>query len=224
MKFMDLFESKYISHHRDVYSIDAHIKEVEDTADDQYFVIDLDVDIKQYETFVQNAGEVIKNIFNDTHSILVSNFDIKGMGFMNINSMKLTDRLNGGGSTILIGKLKDLLSYSRSIVIRMDDNLEEDMEMINSTVRKMNLPSPSECMTKIKRDHKLVTMATRKYDVKDINIELTLLPKISSVVNVVLNSTPENEDEESIGFKLAKSLKPYKVRPQINGGPIVGLN
>ena len=224
MKFMDLFESKYISHHRDVYSIDAHIKEVEDTADDQYFVIDLDVDIKQYETFVQNAGEVIKNIFNDAHSILVSNFDIKGMGFMNINSMKLTDRLNGGGSTILIGKLKDLLSYSRSIVIRMDDNLEEDMEMINSTVRKMNLPSPSECMTKIKRDHKLVTMATRKYDVKDINIELTLLPKISSVVNVVLNSTPENEDEESIGFKLAKSLKPYKVRPQINGGPIVGLN
>ena len=224
MKFMDLFESKYISHHRDVYSIDAHIKEVDDDFVDQYYIIDLDVDIKQYETFAQNAGEVIKNIFNDTHSIVVSNFDIKGMGYMNINSMKLTDRLNGGGSTILIGKLKDLLSYSRSIVIGMDDNMEEDMEAITSTVRKMNLPSPSECMTKIKRDHKLVTMATRKYDVKDINIELTLLPKISSVVNVVLNSTPENEDEESIGFKLAKSLKPYKVRPQINGGPIVGLN
>ena len=79
-------------------------------------------------------------------------------------------------------------------------------------------------MTRIERDHNVTKVATRKYDVKDINVELSLIPMVNTIVSIDLNSTPENEDEESIGFALAKILKPYKIRPQINGGPIIGTN
>lgn len=221
MKLTNLLEN-YSTADRDLYTIHLHSDKITmDTLSRQSFVADVDVDIKQYETFYRNPGEVMKRILEDVYSLIITKYEVVGLGNIGIPNLKLTDRLNGGGSTILIGKRDTLFNVSRMFVIDIE-NPEEDIENIVSYMGELNLPTPQECMTQLERAHTISSMATRKYDVKDINVELTLLPKMKSVVNVILNSTPENEDEESIGFKLASALKPYNIRPQINGGSIIG--
>lgn len=221
MKLFTLTESS--THTRvakDAYSFELYLSV--DRGETSIITAYIDVSVKDYSKVTSNLKDSVRNILQDMYSVVVSKYPEDDKGYVGIREIKLIDFLEGGGSTILIGKDLQILTVTRQILIGIEEP-EEDIEEIVNSIKSINFPSKQECMTRLERDHSVCKVATRKYDVKDINVELTLTPKISSVVNIVLNSTPENEDEESIGFALAKILKPYKIRPQINGGPIIGL-
>jgi hypothetical protein len=221
MKLFTLTESSI--HHKisnETYDLELHLSA--DRGETSIITAYIEVDVNDYDKVTSNLKDAIRNILQDMYSVVVSKFPEDDKGYIAIRELKFVDRLQGGGSTILIGKDLQILTVTRQILIGIEEP-EEDIEEIVNSVKSINFPSEQECMTRLKRDHSVTKVATRKYDVKDINVELSLIPKINTVVSIDLNSTPENEDEESIGFALAKILKPYKIRPQINGGPVIGV-
>lgn len=199
---------------REVYRLEVYIQDNHE----EYVGIVLDVDIKQYDTYVTDSAGVMRDILNDMYSIITTNEPDKNIM---IYSIVLKDHLNGGGSSILIGNHQTLFNFGGRLVPISIDNVEEGIEEYIEGLRPLNFPTGEECMTRLKRDNKIVTALTRKYKVKDINIELHVLPKMNSVCNIIM-TPPEGMDEEQFGLELAKGLKPYKIRPQINGGPIIG--
>ena len=223
MKLLDLFENTRSTISRETYDLHLYIvvqKGFVGVESSPLFVSVVDVDVTDYDGFVNSAGDNIKSILDDVYSKVISEYNPND-GYISIQGFQLTDRLNDGGSTILIGKQHTIFNITREILISIEEP-EEDIQNIIGKIKLRNLPTKEQCMTRLKRDDKLVRAVTRKYDIKDINIELTVTPKVSSVVNVILKSLPENMDEEKLGFELAKILKPYKIRPQINGGTIIG--
>jgi hypothetical protein len=231
MKLFTLTESSI--HHKisnETYDIELYLSV--DRGETSIITTYIEVDVNDYNKVTSNLKDTVRDVLQEIYSVVVSNQDINSVvvsqfpqndkGYIGIGELKFVDRLQGGGSTILIGKDLQILSVTRQILIDIEEP-EEDIEEIVNSVKSINFPTKEECMTRLERDHRVTKAATRKYDVKDINVELTLNPKIGTVVNILLNSTPENEDEESVGFALAKILKPYKIRPQINGGSIIGV-
>jgi hypothetical protein len=230
MKLLTLLEnSKHLNHSSDVYGIEMHVvpNPPAEGFDDLVYSVDVSIDIKQYETFTENAGESIRSILQDIHSLLVVNYKVES-GFISFINFTFNDRLNEGGSRILIGRLSDLLNYSREIVIGIDTP-EEDIDILVNTVKKINFPTGKECMTRLKKDHTILKASTSKLDVKDINVELSFIysgdsVRLSSIGQVQLGSLPEGMDEEELGLQLSRKLKPYKIRPQINSGPVIGTS
>ena len=221
MKLFTLTESSI--HHKisnETYDLELYLSV--DRGETSIITAYVEVDVNDYNKVTSNLKEIVRDVLQDMYSVVVSKFPEDDKGYIGIRELKFVDRLQGGGSTILIGKDLQILTVTRQILIGIEEP-EEDIEEIVNSVKSINFPSEQECMTRLERDHSVTKVATRKYDVKDINVELTLTPKISTVVNILLNSTPENEDEESVGFVLAKILKPYRIRPQINGGPVIGV-
>ena len=221
MKLFTLTESSI--HHKisnETYDLELHLSV--DRGETSIITAYVEVDVNDYNKVTSNLKDTVREVLQDMYSVVVSKFPEDDKGYIGIRELKFVDRLQGGGSTILIGKDLQILTVTRQILIGIEEP-EEDIEEVVNSVKSINFPSEQECMTRLERDHSVTKVATRKYDVKDINVELTLNPKISTVVNILLNSTPENEDEESVGFALAKILKPYRIRPQINGGPVIGV-
>ena len=221
MKLFTLTESSI--HHKisnETYDLELYLSV--DRGETSIITAYVEVDVNDYNKVTSNLKDTVRDVLQDMYSVVVSKFPEDDKGYIGIRELKFVDRLQGGGSTILIGKDLQILTVTRQILIGIEEP-EEDIEEIVNSVKSINFPSEQECMTRLERDHSVTKVATRKYDVKDINVELTLTPKISTVVNIVLNSTPENQDEESVGFALAKILKPYRIRPQINGGSIIGV-
>ena len=222
MKLFTLTESS--THTRvakDAYSFELYISV--DRGETSIVSAHIDVSVKDYNKVTSNLKDAIRNILQDMYSVVVTKYPEDSKGYIGIRSIKLIDFLQGGGSKILIGRDGEILSMTRQILIGIEEP-EEDIEEIVNSVKSINFPTKEECMTRMERDHSVTKVATRKYDVKDINVELSLIPMINTVVSIDLNSTPEHEDEETVGFALAKILKPYKIRPQINGGPIIGTD
>ena len=222
MKLFTLTESS--THTRvvkDAYSFELYLSV--DRGETSIITAYIDVSVKDYNKVTSNLKDSVRNILQDMYSVVVTKYPEDSKGYIGIRSIKLIDFLQGGGSKIIIGKELQILTMTRQILIGIEEP-EEDIEEVVNSVKSINFPTKEECMTRIERDHNVTKVATRKYDVKDINVELSLIPMVNTIVSIDLNSTPENEDEESIGFALAKILKPYKIRPQINGGPIIGTN
>mgnify|MGYP006244755935 FL=1 len=114
-------------------------------------------------------------------------------------------------------------SQGRELVVDIRDSQNDIVLLKRSIYGIDNLPPKDECMTRLKRDHTIVKAYLRGYTVKDINIELNLLPRMTSIAQIELDLSSE-DNESKIGFDLGKKLKSYKIRPQINGGPIIGLD
>ena len=220
MKLLDLFENTRSTITRDTYDLHLYVVVQEGYVQSPLYVSILDVDIKDYDGFAKSVGENIRSIIDDTYSKIISDYN-PNEGHISIQSIQLTDRLGDGGSTILIGKIHQILTMTRTILIGIEEP-EEDIDEIIRSIKLHDLPTKEECMTKIKRDHTIVKATTRNFDVKDINIELSISPKLRSVANIILKSTPEGMDEDEVGLKLAQGLKPYGIRPQINGGSVIG--
>lgn len=216
MKLLDLNESRYFDLKKENYTAAVHYY-----GSDSVLLLDVTVNVDL--DLESNFGGVIENVLTTSIEEINKDKDIdeKGYEFVSLNHLMITDFLEGGGSSIVIGKLTDMFSSSgRELVIDIE-NPTDDILGIVSKMKKLKLPSKQECMTRIKRDHKILKGITRLYDVQDINVELTLLPKVSSVGQLNIRFK-EDQDEEQTGFALGRKLQPYKIRPQINGGPVVG--
>jgi hypothetical protein len=218
MKLSQLIEG-YHKVKREPYDIDLHV--TVDRGDVTTFTAYIDVFVKEYDNVISDIPSTIGNVLNDVYSMITTEYPDDTIGHIGIRELNMKDLLNGGGSTIVIGNLNRLSNISRVILINIEEP-EEDIELIKNSIYNIKFPTLDECMTQLKKSNMIVKAATRRLDVRDINIELSLTPKINVITNIVLSSTPEDEDEESIGFKIARSLKPYNIRPQINGGVIIG--
>lgn len=218
MKLLDLFEGKYINLSKEDFAGNVHI--VKGSSDDMFTVY---IDI-EYNDIVPNTNELqnsITQILEYTVEQIKKEFKTED-GVIFIGEVLIKDRLEGGGSTILIGKKHQILrTQGRDLVVDIRDS-ENDILLVKRSVYGIdNLPSKDKCMTRLKRDHTIVKAYLRGYKVKDINIELHLLPRMTSIAQIELDLNSE-DDEEKIGFDLGKKLKSYKIRPQINGGPVIG--
>ena len=207
---------------RDVYRVTIYSDTNQN--DLPYVSLHVDVDIKQYDTYVNDVTGILKDILGDVHSFVVVTYPDKPMFY--IQSINFMDKLNGGGSEIIIG---DYFAFNRNprVIPFMMNDIEESIEdYINHFKSFHRYPSGEKCMTKMKRDYNIVRGFTRKLDVKDINIKLYVIRgsglNMSSVAKITLNTPPENEDEKDLGLRLYQTLKPYGIRPQINGGPVIG--
>lgn len=220
MKLLTLLEnSSYHKVDRPTYTVDVHLQA--DRGDVTTFTSYVEVSVKDYNSVVSDLPSTMRDILNDVYSVTVANYPKDDKGHIGLRQFTIMDHLNGGGNSIFIGNINYLSRISRIILIGIEEP-EEDIEEVVSSLYSISFPSYEECMTRLKNMSTLVQMATKMYDVKDINMELRLTPSINTISNVILNSTPEGMDEEQLGLKLAKLLKPYGVRPQINGGPIIG--
>jgi hypothetical protein len=193
---------------------------VKGSSEDMYTVY---IDI-EFNDIVPNTDELrttISQTLRYTVEQIQSEFKVESAVIF-IGELTVKDRLEGGGSLILIGKKNQIIkSQGRELVIDITDSEDDINTILNNVYGVDNLPPKDECMTRLKRDHTIVKAYTRNLDVKDINIELHLLPRMTSIAQIELGPTDEDELEK-IGFDLGKKLKSYKIRPQINGGPIIG--
>lgn len=223
MKLLDLNESKYIADvEKEGYTYSAHYYGYNDI-----LLLDIDVTIRDLDTLTSRFGDILKTILTESLIQIKSEHLQSGQEFVSLNYLMVKDELRGGGSTIVIGSQEstgwgDFIKNNsgRSQVIDIEDPTNDINNILNN-IKNINIPTKEECMTKLKRDHLVVKGVTRKYDVKDINIELTLLPKISSVAQLEIEFEFETDDETK-GTLIALALKPYSIRPQINSGPILG--
>lgn len=220
MKLLDLNESKYIADvKKEGYTYSSHFYGYNDV-----LLLDIDITIRDLDTFTSQFGDILRTVLSETLTHIQSEHLQDGQEFVSLNSIIIKDELRGGGSTIVIGtKAGDFIKNpsGRSQVIDIEDPTNDIDTIVNNSISNINIPTKEECMTRLKRDHKIVRGLTRMYDVKDINIELTLLPKMSSIAQLEIEFEFETDDETK-GFLIAKSMKPYKIRPQINSGPIIG--
>jgi hypothetical protein len=218
MKLLDLFEGKYINLSKEEFAGNIHI--VKGSSEDMYTVY---IDI-EFNDIVPNTDELrttISQTLRYTVEQIKSEFKVDSAVIF-IGELIVKDRLEGGGSVILIGKKNQIIkSQGRDLVVDITDSEDDINTILNNVYGVDNLPPKDECMTRLKRDHTIVKAYTRNLDVKDINIELHLLPRMTSIAQIELGPTDEDELEK-IGFDLGKKLKSYKIRPQINGGPIIG--
>lgn len=219
MKLLDLNESKYIADvEKEGYTYSSHFYGYNDI-----LLLDIDVTIRDLDTLTSKFGDILRTVLTETLTQIKSEHLESGQEFVSLNHLIIKDELRGGGSTIVIGTTGDFIKNpsGRSQVIDIEDPTNDIDNIVNNSIKNIDLPSKEECMTKLKRDHKIVKGLTRMYDVKDINIELTLLPKVSSVAQLEIEFEFETDDETK-GTLIALSMKPYKIRPQINSGPILG--
>ena len=218
MKLLDLFEGKYLNLSKEEFAGSIHI--VKGSSEDMYTVY---IDI-EFNDIVPNTDELrttISQTLRYTVEQIKSEFKVDSAVIF-IGELIVKDRLEGGGSVILIGKKNQIIkSQGRELVIDITDSEDDINTILDNVYGVDNLPPKDECMTRLKRDHTIVKAYTRNLDVKDINIELHLLPRMTSIAQIELGPTDEDELEK-IGFDLGKKLKSYKIRPQINGGPIIG--
>ena len=218
MKLLDLFEGKHINLSKEEFAGNIHI--VKGSSEDMYTVY---IDI-EFNDIVPNTDELrttISQTLRYTVEQIKSEFKVDSAVIF-IGELIVKDRLEGGGSVILIGKKNQIIkSQGRDLVVDITDSEDDINTILDNVYGVDNLPPKDECMTRLKRDHTIVKAYTRNLDVKDINIELHLLPRMTSIAQIELGPTDEDELEK-IGFDLGKKLKSYKIRPQINGGPIIG--
>ena len=218
MKLLDLFEGKYVKVNNEDFAGNVHI--VKGSSDDTFTVY---IDI-EFNDIIPNTNELqnsITQILEYTVEQIKEEYKTED-GVIFIGEVTIKDRLEGGGSVILIGKKHQIMrTQGRDLVVDIRDSQNDILLLKRSIYGIDKLPPKDECMTRLKRDHTIVKAFLRGYDVKDINIELHLLPRMTSIAQIELNLTSE-DDEEKIGFDIAKKLKSYKIRPQINGGSIIG--
>lgn len=218
MKLLDLFEGKHINLSKEEFAGNIHI--VKGSSEDMYTVY---IDI-EFNDIVPNTDELrttISQTLRYTVEQIKSEFKVDSAVIF-IGELIVKDRLEGGGSVILIGKKNQIIkSQGRDLVVDITDSEDDINTILDNVYGVDNLPPKDECMTRLKRDHTIVKAYARNLDVKDINIELHLLPRMTSIAQIELGPTDEDELEK-IGFDLGKKLKSYKIRPQINGGPIIG--
>ena len=219
MKLTDIFENFTHSGTNESFDYEVYVVETDMTKYEILYACDIRISVKDYDTVVSDIAGVIRNTMVDIVKELSNK---NGQGYLSISKITIVDDLNGGGSRILIGKGRTIWDYGfgGQSTISLEEP-EEDINDLMTKVKRFKLPSHSECMTKIKRDHTIVKASTRMYDVQDINIELTLTPEVSSICQVQMK-VPEDKDEDEVGLDLGQRLKPYKIRPQINGGPVIG--
>lgn len=232
MKLIDLVEG-YHTINKQVYDIDLIIlNEYE-----EYVDVSTKTTIKDYNAFVSNPAGIITDILRDITSTIITEHPNKNIS---IYSMDLKSTFNnlpwdpslrssyvGTGTSwkdvkgsILIGNINTLFDTGGRKIPLIVDNIEDGIQEYISNLNPINLPSEEECMTKIIKDHKLVSsVLRRKVDVRYISIEIGKTMRTNfqaeSTAIVFINPSPdkttqEDQFEETKG-KLKKLLEPYSI-------------
>lgn len=216
MKLIDLVEG-YHTINKQVYDIDLIIlNEYE-----EYVDVSTKTTIKDYNVFVSNPAGVITDILRDITSTIITEHPNKNIS---IYSMDLKSTFNNlpkdVKGSILIGNINTLFDTGGRKIPLIVDNIEDGIQEYISNLNPTNLPSEEECMTKIIKDHKLVSsVLRRKVDVKYISIEIGKTMRTNfqteSTAIVFINPSPdkttqEDQFEETKG-KLKKLLEPYSI-------------
>lgn len=220
MKLLDLFEGKTVQLNDEDFA--GKIQIVKGSSDDM-FTVYIDIEYNDIVPNTKQLQDTVSQILTYTVEQIKEEFKVED-GVIFIGQITIKDRLEGGGSVILIGTKKNIMrSQGRELVVDIRDSQNDIVLLKRSIYGIDNLPPKDECMTRLKRDHTIVKAYLRGYTVKDINIELNLLPRMTSIAQIELDLSSE-DNASNIGFDLGKKLKSYKIRPQINGGPIIGLD
>lgn len=216
MKLIDLVEG-YHTINKQVYDIDLIIlNEYE-----EYVDVSTKTTIKDYNVFVSNPAGIITDILRDITSTIITEHPNKNIS---IYSMDLKSTFNNlpkdVKGSILIGNINTLFDTGGRKIPLIVDNIEDGIQEYISNLNPTNLPSEEECMTKIIKDHKLVSsVLRRKVDVKYISIEIGKTMRTNfqteSTAIVFINPSPdkttqEDQFEETKG-KLKKLLEPYSI-------------
>lgn len=216
MKLIDLVEG-YHTINKQVYDIDLIIlNEYE-----EYVDVSTKTTIKDYNAFVSNPAGVITDILRDITSTIITEHPNKNIS---IFSMDLKSTFNNlpkdVKGSILIGNINTLFDTGGRKIPLIVDNIEDGIQEYISNLNPTNLPSEEECMTKIIKDHKLVSsVLRRKVDVKYISIDIGKTMRTNfqteSTAIVFINPSPdkttqEDQFEETKG-KLKKLLEPYSI-------------
>ena len=133
--------------------------------------------------------------------------------------MNLIGRIKDLPGSILIGNLNTLFDTGGRKIPLIVDNIEESIQEYISNLRPINFPSQEECMTRINRDHKLVTgVLRRKVNLKSVDIEYNI-HRGTSTAQVIINP-PFGDDlthdqfvekYDDLRVKIKKLLQPYGI-------------
>ena len=211
MKLIDLVEG-YHDINKQVYDIGLFVQDVFE----EYVGINPEVTIRDYNAFASNPAGVITNILEDVTSTVISKHPNKNM---TIYSMNLIGRIKDLPGSILIGNLNTLFDTGGRKIPLIVDNIEESIQEYISNLRPINFPSQEECMTRINRDHKLVTgVLRRKVNLKSVDIEYNI-HRGTSTAQVIINP-PFGDDlthdqfvekYDDLRVKIKKLLEPYGI-------------
>jgi hypothetical protein len=214
MKLVDLVEG-YHQIKKQVYDIGLFVQD--EFA--EYVGINLDIDVIDYGAFISNPAGVITNILQDVTSTIITKYPDKNI---TIYEMKVIGRFKDLPGTILIGNLKSLFDTGgRRIPIIVDNiwEVEGSIQEYADNLNIINLPSEEECMTKIKREHKLVIgVLRRKVSIKSVEIEINPYRNLSTAM-VNINPMFDEKDKhdevisqfDQVRVKLKKLLEPYGI-------------
>lgn len=211
MKLVDLLEG-YHTINKQVYDIGLFVQDVYE----EYVGVNPEVTIKDYNAFASNPAGVITNILEDVTSMVITKHPNKNIS---IYSMTLIGRITDLPGSILIGNLNTLFNTGgRKIPIIIDD-VEDGINEYIRSLRSTKFPSQEECMTRINRDHKLVTgILRRKVDLKSIDIEYNVHRNTSTAQVVIRPSFGDTlthdqfvEKYDDLRVKIKKLLEPYGI-------------
>ena len=216
MKLVNLIEG-YHQIKKQVYDIGLFVQD--EYA--EYVGINLDIDVMDYGAFISNPAGVITNILQDVTSTIITKYPDRNIS---IYEMKVIGRFKDLPGTILIGNLRTLFDTGGRKIPIIVDNIEDGIQEYIDNLNTFNLPSEEECMTKIKREHKLVIgVLRRKVSIKSVEIEINPYRKLSTAMVNINPMFDEKDDHDEvisqfdeIRVKLKKLLEPYGINLILN--------
>ena len=179
----------------------------------------IDLEIEDYDHYVTNHKDVIRDTLETLHSSVVTTYpDAKYLEFRGliVRHFNIPER-----TWIGLGSFTDIFSEEVSIYSNLEIGImDEHIEQFLSAVKPFKLPTYEECMTSIKKIYKVTaSLLKRKLTIDRISVGLHLYP-LKFMVFLDISSFPENETEETLLIKVDELLRPYNVRVSINNGPL----
>lgn len=179
----------------------------------------ISVHVKDYDHYVTNYKDVIRDTLETLHSSVVT--DYPDARYLELRGFNVTHFNIPENSWISIGTFTDIFTNEVTPFGNIDiSTMDESIELFLSAVIPLKLPTYEECMTSIRNIYKVTTgLLKRKLTIDGISVGLHLFP-LKFVVFLNIRSFPENETPETLLPKVAELLKPYNVMVSINNGPL----
>lgn len=204
------------------YDRQTHRITIEYTGDVDDLVSSIDLQINDYNYYVSNHKDVIRDTLETLHSSVVTTYP--DAQFFELRGIRVTHFNLPEKTWIGLGTMGNL--FKEEVlpvrVILEVDNMDEHIEQFLSALKPLKLPDYEECMTSIKNIYKVITaILKRKVKVDEISVGLQLLPTpMTFTTFLTIKSFPENETAETLLPKISGLLKPYNTRVSINYGPL----